>query len=69
VSQEENDLLSRPFTMDEVREAIFQLEHNKALGLDGFPTDFYHGSFLGISQWVFTLIQHELWDDNPTTEM
>jgi hypothetical protein len=27
--------------MDEVREAIFQLEHNKALGLDGFPTEFY----------------------------
>jgi hypothetical protein len=41
VSQEENDLLIRPFTMDEVWEAIFQMEHNKALGSDGFPVEFY----------------------------
>ena len=29
------------FTEDEVRQAIFQMEHNKALDLDGFPTKFY----------------------------
>jgi hypothetical protein len=37
LSQQENDLLTRPFTMEEVQEAIFQMEHNKAPGPDGFP--------------------------------
>ncbi|WVZ53557.1 LOW QUALITY PROTEIN: hypothetical protein U9M48_004480 [Paspalum notatum var. saurae] len=41
VSPQENDLLSAPFTVDEVRAAIFQLEHNKAPGPDGFPLEFY----------------------------
>jgi hypothetical protein len=41
VSQEENDLIVRPFTSDEVCEAIFQMEHNKAPGTDGFPEEFY----------------------------
>ena len=32
VSPEENDFLTAPFTEDEVRQAIFQMEHNKAHG-------------------------------------
>jgi hypothetical protein len=41
MSQEENDLLVRPFNVEEVRDAVFQMEHNKAPGPDGFPTEFY----------------------------
>jgi hypothetical protein len=41
VSHEENELLIKAFTVDEVREAIFQMEHNKAPGSDGFPAEFY----------------------------
>jgi len=41
VSDEENTFLTAPFTEDEVRKAIFQMEHNKAPGLDGFPAEFY----------------------------
>jgi hypothetical protein len=41
VSQKENDLLVRPFTIEEVREALFQMEHNKEPGLDGFLAEFY----------------------------
>jgi hypothetical protein len=41
VSQEENDLLIKPFTMDEAQEAIFQMEHNKTPGSNGFPSEFY----------------------------
>ena len=37
VSQEENDVLVREFTEFEVREAVFQMEHNKAPDPDGFP--------------------------------
>jgi hypothetical protein len=41
VSEEENDLLIRSFTEAKVREAVFQMEHNKASGPDGFPAEFY----------------------------
>jgi hypothetical protein len=37
----ENEFLTQPFTHEEVRVAIFQMEHNKALGPDGFPPEFY----------------------------
>jgi hypothetical protein len=33
--------LTAPFTKQEVREAIFDMEHNKASGPDGFPAEFY----------------------------
>ena len=41
VSQEENDLLTCEFTEAELRDAVFQMEHNKAPGPDGFPAEFY----------------------------
>jgi len=41
VSLEENDILISPFTASEVREAVFQMEHNKAPGPDGFPAEFF----------------------------
>ena len=37
----ENEILTSEFTEAEVREAIFQMEHNKAPGPDGFPAEFY----------------------------
>jgi hypothetical protein len=41
VSSEENDLLKAEHSEDEVRKAIFQMEHNKAPGPNGFPAEFY----------------------------
>ena len=41
VSSEENELLTQKFSEVEVKEAIFQMEHNKAPGPNGFPTEFY----------------------------
>jgi hypothetical protein len=41
VSPEENDVLISSFTGSEVKEAVFQMEHNKAPGPDGFPAEFY----------------------------
>jgi hypothetical protein len=38
VTVEENNILTSSFTYDEV---VFQMEHNKAPGLDGFPAEFY----------------------------
>jgi hypothetical protein len=41
VSAEENNLLAAPFSEDEVKKAVFQMEHNKAPGPDGFLAEFY----------------------------
>jgi hypothetical protein len=41
VTGEENNLLIQPFSEEEVREAVFQMEHNKAPSPDGFPVEFY----------------------------
>ena len=41
VSVEENSLLIAPYSEEEVRKAVFQMEHNKAPGPDGFPAEFY----------------------------
>jgi hypothetical protein len=40
VSIEENNLLTAEYSEEEVRKAIFQMEHNKAPGPDGFPAEF-----------------------------
>jgi len=41
INEEENKQLIEEFTEKEVREAIFQMKHNKAPGPDGFPVEFY----------------------------
>jgi hypothetical protein len=41
VSMEENGLLTATYSEEEVKKAVFQMEHNKAPGLDGFPAEFY----------------------------
>jgi hypothetical protein len=37
----ENEYLTGVFSESEVRAAVFQMEHNKAPGRDGFPPEFY----------------------------
>jgi hypothetical protein len=41
VSDSENEILIANFTMDEVKKAVINMEHNKAPGPDGFPAEFY----------------------------
>src|SRR3954470_20093874 len=41
VSNEENTFLNSPFTEEEIKKAVFQMEHNKAPRPDGFPAEFY----------------------------
>jgi hypothetical protein len=40
VTTKENELLVAEFTEEEIRGAIFQMNHNTALGPDGFPPEF-----------------------------
>jgi hypothetical protein len=65
VSQEENDLLIQPFTVDEVQEAIFQMEHNKAPGLDGFPVEFYKSCWEIIKEDIMALFREFHQGDLP----
>ena len=41
ISHLENEILCAPFSEQEVKKAVFEIEHNKAPGLDGFPAEFY----------------------------
>jgi hypothetical protein len=41
VISEENDKLTSVIKEQEVKEAVFQMKHNKAPGPDGFPAEFY----------------------------
>jgi hypothetical protein len=41
VTQDENNLLIASFTEDEIKRAVFEMEHNKAPGPDDFPVEFY----------------------------
>jgi hypothetical protein len=57
VSQEENDLIVRPFTCEEIREVVFQMEHNKALGPNGFWAEFYQTCWEIIKDDLMELFQ------------
>jgi hypothetical protein len=52
VSEEENELLVAPFSEEEVKMAVFDMEHNKAPGPDGFPAEFY--------QFFWDVVKHDL---------
>ena len=41
LSDEDNAWLSRPFSEDEIKEALFQMETNKAAGPDKILVEFY----------------------------
>jgi hypothetical protein len=41
VSPEENEMLIAVFMEKEVKEALFQMKHNKAPGPNGFLAEFY----------------------------
>jgi hypothetical protein len=41
ISAEDNEKINAVFTEQEIKEAIFQMKHNKAPGPDGFPAEFY----------------------------
>ena len=41
VSEEENEVLVAPFSEEEIRSTVFDMEHNKAPGPNRFPAEFY----------------------------
>jgi hypothetical protein len=41
MSKEENEVLTAPFSEEEIKMAVFNMEHNRAPDLDGFSTEVY----------------------------
>lgn len=41
ISAEDNEIFFMQFTKKQIKEAIFQMKHNKALGPDGFLAEFF----------------------------
>jgi hypothetical protein len=41
VTSQENSLLTQPFSEEEVKHALFQMDKNKASRPDGIPVEFY----------------------------
>jgi hypothetical protein len=59
---EDNEKLTSIFTEQEVKEAIFQMKHNKAPGPDGFPTEFYQIFWEPIKGDLMALF-HDFYED------
>jgi hypothetical protein len=58
ISTEENEILTAPFSEEEVYEEISQMEHNKAHGPDGFPAEFYQKKWEVIKNDLMALFHH-----------
>ena len=57
VTDLENEAFVERFTEEEVRKAIFQMEHNKAPGPDGFPAEFYQAFWGTIKDDLMALFE------------
>jgi hypothetical protein len=55
VTGEENNLLTCHFSEEEVRETVFQIEHNKAPDPDGFLAEFYQACWDIVKSDLMTL--------------
>jgi hypothetical protein len=63
VSDEENEILIVDFTENEVREAVFQMEHNKSPRPNGFPAEFYQ-VFCGVIKDDLLAMFHDFYKDS-----
>jgi hypothetical protein len=51
----DNELIGRPFTVDEVKEALFSMKKNKAPGPDNIPIEFYQHCWLIVKNDIMNL--------------
>jgi hypothetical protein len=58
ITEVENSVLTREFQEAKIKEALFQMERNKATGPDGFPVEFYQTCWEFVKEDVC-----ELFDD------
>ena len=56
LTEEDNELLCRPFTEEEVKRAVFDMKENTALGPDGFGVYFYRKCWNIIKNELMSMI-------------
>jgi hypothetical protein len=78
ISPMENEFLEAEFSKKEVREAVFQMKHNKAPGPDEFPVEFYQAFFSLIKDDLMAMFRDfhagnlpifcQFWNNNNTSK-
>jgi hypothetical protein len=61
VTEEENEHLTKPFSMEELKKAVNSMERNMAPGPDHIPVEFYQSGWEIIKTDLFDLL-NEFWD-------
>jgi hypothetical protein len=56
ITEEDRVFLTKKFTLQEIKEAVFAMEPNKAAGPDGFNAEFYQAFWGVISDDLYNLI-------------
>jgi hypothetical protein len=54
LSDTDRSLLTAPFTINEIKNVVFEMKHNSAPGSDGLPAEFF--------QKFWDLIQLDVWN-------
>jgi hypothetical protein len=57
VSYQENVEMTRSFSEEEIKHALFQMDKNMAAGLDGFPIEFYQACWHVIKEDMIELFK------------
>lgn len=65
ISQEDNDMLSCPFTLEEIKLAVDQLGNMKAPGPDGFHGQFYSKFWTTVAESVTSAAQSFFMQESP----
>jgi hypothetical protein len=56
VSPQENAILTASYLEEEVKKVVFQMEHNKAAGTDGFLAEFFQNFWDTIKEDLLELL-------------
>jgi hypothetical protein len=57
LDEDDKDLLTSPFSLEEIKEVVFSLKHNSAPGPDGFPSEFFQDFWDTIKSDLFNLFK------------
>jgi hypothetical protein len=67
LSDTDISLLTAPFNINEIKEVVFEMKHNRAPGPDGFPSDFFQNFWELIHMDIWNLFK-DFYDGNLDIE-
>ncbi|XP_042954633.1 uncharacterized protein LOC122291048 [Carya illinoinensis] len=69
VIEEQNKMLLRPYTQQEVKTALFQMDGLSSLGPDGYPATFYKKHWRLVGDQISTAVLHVLNENGNLSEI